>query len=127
MSPNVHVVIGGVSIEVGVSGLRYFGLELEGRWSLRAHSEKLGPRPKETAGSLSQLPPKVGGRNQVVCRLYIGCCGQWHFTALPFGVETDPRERSRAATSLTRDRGLGDSRIPHGLLRGSVSAAVYRW
>ncbi|XP_062527511.1 uncharacterized protein LOC134199851, partial [Bombyx mori] len=50
----------------------YLGLELDGRWSFRAHFEKLGPRLMATAGSLSRLLPNVGGPDQVARRLYMG-------------------------------------------------------
>ncbi|XP_062525210.1 uncharacterized protein LOC134199093 [Bombyx mori] len=60
-----HLVIGGVRVGVGVTGLRYLGLELDSRWNFRAHFEKLGPRLMATAGSLSRLLPNVGGPDQV--------------------------------------------------------------
>ncbi|KAA5598265.1 hypothetical protein F3H15_35670, partial [Pseudomonas aeruginosa] len=47
--PGAHLVIGGVRVEVGVTGLRYLGLELDGRWNFRAHFEKLGPRLMATS------------------------------------------------------------------------------
>ncbi|XP_062531559.1 uncharacterized protein LOC134201221, partial [Bombyx mori] len=67
-----HLVIGGVRVGVGVTGLRYLGLELDSRWNFRAHFEKLGPRLMATAGSLSRLLPNVGGPDQVARRLYMG-------------------------------------------------------
>uniref|UniRef100_A0A8R2QYD3 Reverse transcriptase n=1 Tax=Bombyx mori TaxID=7091 RepID=A0A8R2QYD3_BOMMO len=62
----------GVRVGVGVTGLRYLGLELDGRWNFRAHFAKLGPRLMATAGSLSRLLPNVGGPDQVARRLYMG-------------------------------------------------------
>ncbi|KAA5586381.1 hypothetical protein F3H14_36425, partial [Pseudomonas aeruginosa] len=67
-----HLVIGGVRVEIEATGLRYLGLVLDGRWSFRAHFERLGPRLMAAAGSLSRLLPNVGGPDLVVRRLYTG-------------------------------------------------------
>ncbi|XP_062524641.1 retrovirus-related Pol polyprotein from type-1 retrotransposable element R1 4 isoform X2 [Bombyx mori] len=65
-------LIGGVRVEIEATGLRYLGLVLDGRWSFRAHFERLGPRLMAAAGSLSRLLPNVEGPDVVVRRLYTG-------------------------------------------------------
>ncbi|KAM3960856.1 putative 115 kDa protein in type-1 retrotransposable element R1DM [Aphomia sociella] len=58
--PGSHVTICGVRVEVK-SQMRYLGLDLDSRWSFRAHFKNLAPRLMAAAGGLGRLLPNIGG------------------------------------------------------------------
>ncbi|XP_059046004.1 uncharacterized protein LOC131841705, partial [Achroia grisella] len=105
---------------------RYLGLDLDSRWSFRAHFRNLVPRLMAAAGALSWLLPNVRGPGEGSRRLYLGVVRSMALYGAPIWVGALGREnvaclnRPHRAMAIRAIRGYRTiSGEAAGLLAGS--------
>ncbi|XP_059046005.1 uncharacterized protein LOC131854052, partial [Achroia grisella] len=104
----------------------YLGLDLDSRWSFRAHFRNLVPRLMAAAGALSWLLPNVRGPGEGSRRLYLGVVRSMALYGAPIWVGALGREnvaclnRPHRAMAIRAIRGYRTiSGEAAGLLAGS--------
>ncbi|KMQ89243.1 reverse transcriptase [Lasius niger] len=67
--PQTHVTVDDIPVQLGTC-MKYLGLWLDGRWSLRDHFDRLVGKVEGVAAALSRLLPNIKGPDDRVRRLY---------------------------------------------------------
>ncbi|KAL0871103.1 hypothetical protein ABMA27_004907 [Loxostege sticticalis] len=118
--PGSHLVVSGTRIEVGDT-LKYLGLTLDGRWSFRAHFQKLAPKLLKTAGALSRLMPNLGGPSSPCRRLYMGVVRSMALYGAPVWYAALSRENKLVLRRAQRHLAV---RVVRGYRTVSAEAAL---